>query len=559
MGGRMAPRPTVGQMRRASERENYQMRRMMSEQRRTRTIARAMIPRLKRHFRHTDEPTVLGPLDHGPAASKSNSSSRFMRPDPEVHASAEMEKRKGPALAAFQESFSGFQMQFYAALEAAVKADRDARADAEELRVEIARASAERAAMGAEDRPGPPDDTLPDAAASDEAAAPAGDEATAEEEHQQQQQEDTAGNKRARETKNVLSSSMAAAKPNPRRKRARNGTSLAFRGECSRPFGPLTQHFQCVPRVAERAVRAWYTDFYHDTLVVAPEAVVVRTPQLRETPVFASVEAAARKRAARLRRWATFTMPVAERLESAAQRGPGRLGSEEGVCPACDTNTLALDSTTAETVCVTCGSVFESSSRLRKTYAEFQSSTVHTTQPYERISHFKEFMTRTEGMERTEIPEAVTHRLLLELHKRCVNPVREPQLVTYTLLRGFLQAAGYSHFNENIVKIRAILVQRQSVTFTDAQREELMRRFEEIQAPFERHKGVRKNFLSYSYVMNKLCQLLGYTYFLQFLPLLKAQQNLLSADRIWRKICEECRYEFIPTDPSDEAYPSPSK
>jgi hypothetical protein len=71
--------------------------------------------------------------------------------------------------------------------------------------------------------------------------------------------------------------------------------------------------------------------------------------------------------------------------------------------------------------------------------------------------------------------------------------------------------------------------------------------FKEIQHPFEKHKGTRKNFLSYSYTTYKSCELLGYNEFLPLLPLLKAPQNLLKADAIWKKICEECKYEFIPT------------
>jgi hypothetical protein len=79
------------------------------------------------------------------------------------------------------------------------------------------------------------------------------------------------------------------------------------------------------------------------------------------------------------------------------------------------------------------------------------------------------------------------------------------------------------------------------------QRGQLTQLFKEIQEPFERHKGKRKNFLSYAYTTYKSCELLGMTQFLPMLPLLKADQNKLKADEIWEKICKDCRYEFVRT------------
>lgn len=159
-------------------------------------------------------------------------------------------------------------------------------------------------------------------------------------------------------------------------------------------------------------------------------------------------------------------------------------------------------------------------------------------------------MTRLEGMERTEIPEEIIHRILIECEKRGINPVQEPEKLTHKRMRQFLSDAGYSHCFENIVKIISIVTQQSPVTLKPEQRAELERRFKEIQEPFMRHKGKRKNFLSYAYTMYKLCELLGYNEFLPYLQLLKAAPNLIKADQIWKKICEDLQYEFIPTDPA---------
>lgn len=158
-------------------------------------------------------------------------------------------------------------------------------------------------------------------------------------------------------------------------------------------------------------------------------------------------------------------------------------------------------------------------------------------------------MTRMEGMERTEIPQIVIHKLLLEFNKWNINPVAQPDEVTYLRVREFLKNLGYSHLFKSTMKIISILTKRRPLTFTNEQRQTLIHRFNRIQESFERHKGNRKNFFFYSYVMYKFCEMLGYHEFLKSLPLQKQGRNQISADRVWKKICEDCGYQFIPTDP----------
>jgi hypothetical protein len=77
---------------------------------------------------------------------------------------------------------------------------------------------------------------------------------------------------------------------------------------------------------------------------------------------------------------------------------------------------------------------------------------------------------------------------------------------------------------------------------------ELIRKFEEIQAPFEKHKPPeRKNFISYNYCIYKFCQELGQDQILEFLPLLKSREKLHQMDKIYSKICAELGWKFIPS------------
>jgi hypothetical protein len=128
-----------------------------------------------------------------------------------------------------------------------------------------------------------------------------------------------------------------------------------------------------------------------------------------------------------------------------------------------------------------------------------------------------------------------------------IDPAKEPEKMTYNRVRGFLKDIKYSHFYENISQIIERLTGTKTKRFSMKQRSALTLRFKELQEPFERHRGNRKNFLSYSYTIYKLCELLGMDEFLGRLPLLKAHKNLLAADHIWEKICIDLGYEYIPT------------
>jgi hypothetical protein len=81
--------------------------------------------------------------------------------------------------------------------------------------------------------------------------------------------------------------------------------------------------------------------------------------------------------------------------------------------------------------------------------------------------------------------------------------------------------------------------------------EKLRSMFKLIQVPFS--KAVltvapgRKNFLSYSFVLHKFMQLLGLDEYIENFPLLRSRDKLHTQDLIWKKICEELHWQYIPS------------
>ena len=69
-----------------------------------------------------------------------------------------------------------------------------------------------------------------------------------------------------------------------------------------------------------------------------------------------------------------------------------------------------------------------------------------------------------------------------------------------------------------------------------------------MQPAFEKHcPKDRKNFLSYSYCLYKFFQLLGFEDYLNSFTLLKGRDKLHRQDQIFRKICVELNWEFVPS------------
>jgi len=87
--------------------------------------------------------------------------------------------------------------------------------------------------------------------------------------------------------------------------------------------------------------------------------------------------------------------------------------------------------------------------------------------------------------------------------------------------------------------------------FSPELEDKLRSMFKEIQVPFSKAILIvdinRKNFLSYSFVLHKFMQLLGMDEHVRHFQLLRSREKLHIQDQIWRKICEELRWQYIPS------------
>ena len=161
-----------------------------------------------------------------------------------------------------------------------------------------------------------------------------------------------------------------------------------------------------------------------------------------------------------------------------------------------------------------------------------------------RINHFNEWLNQIQGKESRIIPPEVIDKVMGELFKRRVNNCD----VTPQLVRDALKALRIPSAYEHVAKIAAHITGREAPKLSNEVEEMCRLMFRATQPSFQRHcPSDRKNFLSYSYCLYKFLQLLGHDDILKTFSLLKSKEKLQKQDEIFKNICTDLDWTFIPS------------
>jgi len=162
---------------------------------------------------------------------------------------------------------------------------------------------------------------------------------------------------------------------------------------------------------------------------------------------------------------------------------------------------------------------------------------------YKRINHFKEILAQFQGKETTQIPPDVIENIKLQIKKERIELAQ----ITNVKTKEILKKLGYNKYYEHIPFIKDKLGIKPPIMSPELE-ETLCNLFVELQSPYSKFcPDDRVNFLNYYYTAYKLCELLGEEKYLPLFPLLKDREKRIEQDDIWKKICEELDWEFIPT------------
>jgi hypothetical protein len=195
-------------------------------------------------------------------------------------------------------------------------------------------------------------------------------------------------------------------------------------------------------------------------------------------------------------------------------------------------------------VCNTCGEV--ENVLVESDIPNYKDSvTEKPTFPYKRLNHFLEWLNQFQAKESVDIPEDIYDKIIVEVRRMRIRSYEDLTILEMkTILKKLRLRQYYEHIQHIICKITG----HQPPILNRETEDVIKQMFKEIQEPFERHKPKgRTNFLSYSYVLHKFCQILRLYEFVKQFPLLKSREKLRLLDDLWRKICDDLGWEFVPS------------
>jgi len=222
---------------------------------------------------------------------------------------------------------------------------------------------------------------------------------------------------------------------------------------------------------------------------------------------------------------------------------------EEHFCKNCNENNFTFDSRNSDEICINCGLTTRISCIEEYDYStSIENEQINTSFNYKRNNHFQECLNQLQAKENTTIPPKIIKDLTIEFKKYNIT---DPKLFNYFLVKEHLRKLKYNKYYEHIPTIINEFCGLPAPVLTPALEQQLKIMFDQIQTPFEKHSKIispkRKNFLNYNYVFYKMCQILNKQEFLSFFPLLKSREKLYEHEQIWKGICSELKWKFIPS------------
>ena len=212
------------------------------------------------------------------------------------------------------------------------------------------------------------------------------------------------------------------------------------------------------------------------------------------------------------------------------------------ICQKCQKGELISIENEGISVCNNCGiSIKYLTENEKSSYKEPPKEVCYYV--YKRINHFKEILAQFQAKETTNISNEIMDRIKFQIKKERISLDE----LTNDKAKEILKKLGYSNYYEHISFIKEKLGIKPPV-MTPELEEKLCNLFIQIQSPYSKFcPEDRVNFLNYYYTIYKLCELINQRDFLLHFPMLKDRDKRIEQDEIWKKICGELGWKFIPT------------
>lgn len=166
---------------------------------------------------------------------------------------------------------------------------------------------------------------------------------------------------------------------------------------------------------------------------------------------------------------------------------------------------------------------------------------------YKRVVHFLDKIRRLQACENTKIPQEIYNSIKLECKKEHIN-VSD---ITIDKIRMYLAKYRYTKYYDNAYQIYKHLTNKTILNNSENIEVQLVNKFTQVEEVYDSEILInsknRTNFINYKYILYKLCQLLNYNEYLEYIQLSKNKSKLQQLDSIWKQIVNILHWEYIPT------------
>ena len=224
--------------------------------------------------------------------------------------------------------------------------------------------------------------------------------------------------------------------------------------------------------------------------------------------------------------------------------------TNENYCKDCNKQRIQ-DSTEARMICEGCGSEVSIILYADKPSLKDPPPDVRYYE-YKRFSHYCDWLSNLQG-NGNQVPEDVIKAVRYEIQR---SRIKDLSCLNESRIKAYLKKykhLGYDKYSNQATQILCRATGIEQTPIPAGVLEDLKTLFPMIQDSWETHKPKgRTNFSSYSYIIFKFCQLLGYKGLNGKLKLLKDKDTIYKLDRVWKKICRDMGgkkrgWEYIPT------------
>lgn len=176
------------------------------------------------------------------------------------------------------------------------------------------------------------------------------------------------------------------------------------------------------------------------------------------------------------------------------------------------------------------------------------------TYRYKKLGYFIEHLYRMEARECTTIPETVINNVLMKLREK---RVKSNESIEKKMIKGILKELDMTNYYDNINSILRTISGKEAPKFPEDLEDKLICMFMRTLEPFEKYKSIipsRNNYLSYPYAIRKLLEIIAkeennpsILKFKEYFGLLKSRDKTWEHERVWKNICRENNWPFIPS------------